>query len=242
MALALAAPAVSGTTGSESSFRRRRGRILAQMIRGLAADLGRPLQVLDVGGRADYWNNVGTEGIAQITVLNYDDAELSEHGPGADGGLFVQVQGDARNLAQYGDGSFDLVHSNSVIEHVGPWQDMRAMAGELRRVGRAGWMQTPAWEFPFEPHFRLPFMHWFAAPARRKMLALSRGYRGQDADARRYHVDRINLLSRREVALLFPGCRLRVERVLLLPKSYIVTWGEAGTAATRQAQAAERVH
>ena len=72
------------------------------------------------------------------------------------GDIFVRKVGDARNLSEYADGSVDLVHSNSVIEHVGGWADMRAMADEMMRIGRSGWMQTPAWEFPVEPHFRAP--------------------------------------------------------------------------------------
>lgn len=213
-------------SGSESSFRRARGRLLAAMIAEISAALGRPLRVLDVGGRADYWNNVGLDGIERIEVLNQDDSELSGHaGSAHDGGRFRHVQGDARDMRQYVDGAFDLVHSNSVIEHVGAWENMQAMARELRRVGRAGWVQTPAWEFPLEPHFRVPFMHWFAAPVRRKMLWFSSSYRNQSADRRRYHVDRINLLSRKEVSLVFPDCEIYVERVVLLPKSYVAKWG-----------------
>jgi hypothetical protein len=138
--------------------------------------------------------------------------------------MFRALLGDARRLEGRADGSVDLVHSNSVIEHVGPWQDMAAMASELRRVGRAGWMQTPAWEFPIEPHFRAPFLHWFGQPLRRRMLALSPHYRRAGLAARRLHVDRINLLSRAEVAALFPGCEIWVERVALLPKSYVARW------------------
>ena len=106
--------------------------------------------------------------------MNYSAAELEREAEGGGtGDIFVRKVGDARNLSDYADGSVDLVHSNSVIEHVGGWADMRAMADEMMRVGRAGWMQTPAWEFPVEPHFRAPFLHWFGDPLRARMLSLS---------------------------------------------------------------------
>lgn len=211
--------------GTINSFRRKRGRLLAQMIQGLARGLGRPVNILDVGGRAEYWENVGYDGIAGITVLNYDAEELTMHrATGARQGFFHYAIGDARAMPDYADGAVDLVHSNSVIEHVGAWNDMAAMAQEMKRIGKAGWVQTPAWEFPLEPHFRVPFMHWFGAPLRRKFLRFST-YKDQSLDLRRSHVDRINLLSRAEVRSLFPGCEIMTERVMMLPKSYVVKWG-----------------
>src|SRR5690606_11961609 len=149
--------------------------------------------------------------IARVILLNSDEFELSR--PGTEG-LFVPQLGDARDLSAYADGSIDLVHSNSVIEHVGLWPDMRAMASEVRRVGRSGWVQTPAWEFPIEPHYRLPFLHWLAPPARRALLRFSPDYGRLRIDQKRHHIERINLLSRKEFETLFPGCSLYVERLV----------------------------
>ena len=205
-------------------FRSARGRVLRRQISRLAAHLGRPITVLDLGGRADYWDNVGFDDIAQIRLLNNDEAELERT---TSSQVFVAEIGDARCLDAYGDRSVDLVHSNSVIEHVGAWPDVCAIADESRRVGVSGWMQTPAWEFPIEPHFRLPFLHWFAPPIRRMMLSLSRDYGSLDISGRRYHVDRINLLSHGEVKALFPDCDIFVERVVLA-KSYSARWGPQG--------------
>ena len=101
---------------------------------------------------------------------------------------------------------------------------MKRLATEARRVAPTGWLQTPAWEFPLEPHFRMPFMHWFATPMRAALLRLAPGYRDQDRDSRRIHAERINLLSRTDLKLLFPGCEIKTERVALLPKSYVVQW------------------
>ncbi|MDK1374016.1 MULTISPECIES: class I SAM-dependent methyltransferase [unclassified Sinorhizobium] len=212
-------------------FRTARGRILRMQIERLASHLGRPVVILDVGGRPDYWGNVGYENISQIRLLNIDEEEFDRVGISK---LFVSEIGDARNLKDYADKSVDLVHSNSVIEHVGAWPDVSAMASELLRVGLSGWVQTPAWEFPIEPHFRLPFLHWFAAPIRRAVLRASRDYGTLDIKGRRYHTDRINLLSFGEVKSLFPDEEIFVERYVL-PKSYIVRWGP-GTSRETMAQ------
>lgn len=205
-------------------FRTARGKRLRSMISRLAGKLRRPVQVLDIGGRADYWDNVGLDNISQVRLLNNDPAEF---GRGAAGDIFVDELGDARALTNYSDQSVDLVHSNSVIEHVGLWPDMCAFADEALRVGVSGWVQTPAFAFPIEPHYRLPFLHWFGAPVRRRMLDFSRDYRKLDTRARRHHVDRINLLSRKEVEALFPGADIYVEWVGL-PKSYTARWGPEG--------------
>jgi hypothetical protein len=201
-------------------FRKARGALLAKHIEKLSERLGRSIVVLDVGGRTDYWRNVGLNHISRIDIMNYSASELERDAP-AD--IFTTRVGDARNLSDYEDQSVDLVHSNSVIEHVGSWSDMTAMARELRRAGRAGWVQTPAWEFPIEPHFRAPFLHWFAQPLRRRLMWMSRSYRKEGLAIRRFHVDRINLLSKDEVEALFPDCEIYVER-LVLAKSYTAYW------------------
>lgn len=208
--------------GTISSFRQKRGKILAEKIKALADKKQQPITILDVGGRRDYWENVGFAGVGQIVLLNIDPSDLGRATPRPE--IFVDKIGDARKLDGIADQAFDLYHSNSVIEHVGSWTDMNDMAREARRVAPAGWVQTPAWEFPIEPHFRLPFIHWFATPLRASMLWFARGYGRQDYFSRREHAERINLLSKSEIELLFPSCQVRAERFLLLAKSYIIHW------------------
>ena len=212
---------------SVSQFRTRRGRRLRQLIEALAAELGRDITILDLGGVPGYWQNVGIGNIARIELLNLAEAELGRDlPPGMPEGLFVSRIGNACSLTDYADGSVDLVHSNSVLEHVGDWGNMRAKADEMMRVGRAGWMQTPAWGFPFEPHFRTLFMHWFGRPLQSRLMGLSFDPRVRRAslDIRRRRIDSVNLLGRREVRELFPGRPLYVERLMLWPKSYVIHW------------------
>jgi hypothetical protein len=211
---------------SINRFRRARGKVLRKLVERLARHLGRDIVVLDVGGRPDYWGNVGIGSIARIDLINVSEAELTREIPaGFPHDLFTSLIGDARSLSDFANKSVDLVHSNSVIEHVGGWDDMAAMARELRRVGLAGWVQTPAWEFPIEPHFQIPVMHWFARPMQARLMHFvrDRRHRRNDLEERWRRIERVTLLSRREVEALFPGCDIHVER-LLIPKSYSVFW------------------
>lgn len=200
--------------------------MLRRQIERLAAHLGRDIVILDIGGRPDYWANVGVGSVARIDVMNHDSEELERALLGGlPEAIFTRCIGDARDLSGYADGSVDLVHSNSVIEHVGGWRDMRAMAREMLRVGISGWMQTPAWEFPIEPHFRAPFGHWFGKPAQARMLSLSAAghIRRLSREKRRERIESINLLSKGEVRALFPDCPIYTERVILA-KSYVAHW------------------
>jgi SAM-dependent methyltransferase len=69
------------------------------------------------------------------------------------------VQGDACALP-FDDGSFDVVYSNAVIEHVGPRDRQQAFVREALRVGGRVFLTTPNRWFPVEVHTRLPFVHW----------------------------------------------------------------------------------
>lgn len=203
-------------------FRKNRGKILAAHINNIAHTLGRDLHIIDLGGRATYWNNVPECRIKTITLTNLSDHEFedSEHSK-------FEMQSaiaDATNLAEIADRQFDLVHSNSVIEHVGPWDAMERMARETQRVALHGWIQTPAWEFPIEPHYRAPFLHWLGTPARRRIVqALPAGKLMSLGEARN-HADWINMMSRKEFAELYKGKKIHTERFMLFPKSYVCSW------------------
>ena len=41
----------------------------------------------------------------------------------------------------FGEREFDVIFSNSVIEHVGQFADQQRMADEVRRVGEGYWVQ-----------------------------------------------------------------------------------------------------
>ena len=150
-----------------------------------------------------------------ITILNLPgETGQSQRKPDHHKTQFVE--GDACAVSQFGDKEFDLVFSNSVIEHVGPEYRQDAFAAEVRRLGKAYWVQTPSKWFPIEAHCGMPL--WWLYPQRLRLAFLRRWRRKLPGWTRM--VSETRVLERRRLRHLFPGCRIHVERLLGWSKSY----------------------
>lgn len=177
--------------------------------------------VLDIGSYPWNWPEPGPAGRVTLLNLRFDEALGTAHPE------FTFVEGDGCRLP-FGDRTFDLVHSNSVIEHLGSWERQQAFAAEARRVGRALWVQTPAREFFAEPHLIAPVIHWL--PRRWQLRLIRRGtiwgwLTRPDARQVEAFLDEVRLLNRREMQALFPDCRILTERFPGWPKSHIAARG-----------------
>jgi hypothetical protein len=60
----------------------------------------------------------------------------------------------------FGNGAFDIVTSNAVLEHAGSPENQRRMLGEMVRVGRRVFLTVPSRFFPVEHHTAIPLLHW----------------------------------------------------------------------------------
>jgi SAM-dependent methyltransferase len=145
------------------------------------AGVGPQARVLDVG--------CGGFGLRALLpgfdITGVDVVERPEYA-----GPFVRA--DATQHLPFDDGEFDIGYANSVIEHIPP-ERRAAFAGELRRVARGWYVQTPAMSFPIEPHALLPGAHWLPRGVRRRYWRLGAG-----GDP-----DEVQLLRRRELEHLF---------------------------------------
>lgn len=187
----------------------------------------KPVKILDIGGSMIFWLSMpeAVRSKCAIHLINFPDA-YENLPPNEESlrGTMVLLTGDARDLSHIPDQSFDLVVCNSVIEHVGTWLDMRAAANEARRVGRKGWIQVPAFAFPLEQHFLLPFLHWFSEPIQVRVLQiLHKSFSRQSLDEQYMNVFYTRPLTRSQLANLFPEAEIRVEW-LIFPKSYVASW------------------
>jgi SAM-dependent methyltransferase len=198
----------------------RPGRI--RYLKSAFPRVGSDANVLDVGGRAAWWQMM-QPATPNVTIINLETEDAAAIR--AAGYRFVVGSGCALPFA---DGAFDLALSNSVIEHVGDLEAQRRFALEVLRCGKAVYVQTPNKWFPVEPHLLMPLAHWLPRRVQRPLIpflsawAITARPPGAAIDA---FLDSTRLLTRREVAQLFPGCRIVEERVLGLTKSFVVTRG-----------------
>jgi len=205
-------------TSLASRLRERRLMFFKQLF----ASVPEPVKILDVGGTAAFWKTVGfLTNRVNVTILNLRDERLDDP-------RFQSVIGDARDLSNFADGAFDIVYSNSVIEHVGTFEDQRRMANEVRRVGKRYFVQTPNAYFPIEPHFLVPGYQFMPLNVRTFLLTQSRlGWTPRERNWERAKeiAGSVRLLTIAEVVKLFPEASLYRERFAGLTKSVIAYHG-----------------
>jgi len=132
------------------------------------------------------------------------------------------------------DKEFDIVISISVIEHVtmpkevcmskisqenwvsNSLERQRQFANEIRRVGKAYFVQTPHKDFPIESHTWLPLVNWLSHPHTVSLVRYTDKYWVKKCG----YVD-WNLLGVTDMKRFFPEAQICIERAFGLPKAII---------------------
>jgi hypothetical protein len=207
-----------------SIMRHARFRSVNSVIAEIIKEKG-SCRILDVGGEDQYWNlneafiNENRAKL-KIILMNLDQAK---HGRQYD--LYEYRYGDATTDVSYRNNDFDMIHSNSVIEHVGSWPSICNMANLIQNSKKPYYLQTPNFWFPFEPHFRFIGFQWLPKAWQASLLVkFSLGFFGKckTYGEAMYNVDSINLLTANQMRELFPKAKIVKERLFGLTKSFIV--------------------
>ncbi|MFG3200931.1 class I SAM-dependent methyltransferase [Streptomyces sp. NPDC048192] len=185
------------------------------------------MRVVDLGGTAEMWLR------APVRAKHVHLINLEEHPAELPDWITAEVADvtDPAVAAELsGSGGYDLVFSNSTIEHVGGPSQRRKFVAAVEQLAPLHWIQTPYRYFPVEPHFVAPGFQFLPLAARARLvrhwpLVHSRP---DSAESAMNAVIGIELLTRAEMRHLFPRSALLGERVLGVTKSLIAVRREPG--------------
>lgn len=182
------------------------------------------MTVLDLGGRLDTWLAAPVRA-RHVHVVNLEPRPLEIPG-------WAEVElADACDLpAAVRSRHYDLVFSNSVIEHVGGHERRLRFADAVRTLGDRYWVQTPYRYFPIEPHWVAPGMQ-FLPSALRTSIAHRWPLGHTPVPSRAAAVDAalwVELLDRTQMRHYFPDAVLRAERLMGMTKSLIAVRDTGG--------------
>lgn len=175
------------------------------------------MSVIDLGGRVSSWANAPVRP-KHVHIVNLE-TEASEIPPWAE-----VDHGDACQLPSHIlSRRYDLVFSNSVIEHVGGHERRLRLAEAVHTLADSHWVQTPYRYFPIEPHWVAPGMQFVPIAARSRYAhrwPLGHTPAKDRADALET-VMWVELLDKTQMRFYFPDSKLRAERFMGLTKSLI---------------------
>lgn len=212
---------VDGPSSVGGRARARRRELLARVFPDIES-----YNVLDLGGTAYSWMQEGAVRPKSVTLVNLFDGELTvrqEQDPLPD--WLTLVVGDACDLPdELLDRHYDLVFSNSLIEHVGGPARRTMLAAQVHATADRHWIQTPYRYFPVEPHWLFPLFQFLPLVVRAWLsrvwpLAHTRATTWDGAVATALDTE---LLGITELRHLFPGSTVHRERFLGLTKSVVL--------------------
>lgn len=207
---------VDSPTSLGAKRRARRARWLSETFPELA-----DMSVLDLGGRIESWADAPVRP-ARVHVVNLEPLP-DELPPWAEADHADACELPISILGR----RYDLVFSNSVLEHVGGHERRRRMAEAIQQLSPYYWVQTPYRYFPVEPHWLAPGMQFLPVAAR---VAIARRWPlaytpGKSYELAMRQVLTTELIGRAELRYLFPGATIRSERLAGLTKSLIALRG-----------------
>ena len=117
------------------------------------------------------------------------------------------IVGDGRNTF-LDDNSFDIVHSNATLEHVGNHNNQILYVKELIRISKEYvFLQTPNRYYPIDFHTILPFIHWLPKNFHRKILKILKlNFYSKE--------ENLNLLSKNDLKIICKELEIKKYKII----------------------------
>jgi hypothetical protein len=220
---------MQATTAWIEGVRGRAAQRRSALLRSTLATLPRPVRIIDLGGSGDMWRRWGVveaDGL-RIVLANTHRLDPTHRDEAPPGDFVTSIVADVRHFAPADFAAYDLVFSNSMLEHLPSREDQARLAQRIAASGKPYFIQVPNKRCIVDPHFPHPLAAFFALWPRamqvqvlqwHRLGARSRAYSREEALLR---VGSYHPLARGELAALFPQARIVTEWNLGLPMSLV---------------------
>lgn len=203
-----------------------RSALLRQRLGGIK----RPVRVVDLGGTRGMWDRWGfsaSDGLLITLANNHEYDRVGRDEKVEDAGYFMRENVDIRSLDPSYYERFDLVFSNSMLEHLYDRKHQQLVARSIVACGKPYFIQVPNRNSIVDPHFPHPLVPFFGAWPRSlqaRALCLS-GLRGgkrmPSVESALKRLENYVPLARSDLTDLFPNARIYTERLAGIPMSLV---------------------
>ena len=191
----------------------------------------KPVRVIDIGGTENFWLRLGVreEDGLDITLLNNHHIDKTQETAPIRSGFITDRRADARFLTEADLQEYDLVFSNSTIEHFATQDEQKALCDIIDRSGLPYFIQVPNKNALVDPHFPHPLVPFFARypkTLQARLLTVGRfgsGSRSPNMGEALARLKYYTPIDRNWFRSLFPNGTLTVEWQALVPMSLVMT-------------------
>lgn len=188
-----------------------------------------PIRLVDLGGTVNFWKSWGLakQPLLNVTLVNNHEQDKQYSNDPISLPNIRRLDADVLTLTAADFANFDVIFSNSLIEHLPGRELQRQLAQAIVDSGRPYFLQTPNKRSPLDPHFPRPYVPFFATYPRSVQARLLTWFKlGSSSVAPSYDAALARLhnyypLTTRDVRQLFPKARIVIERPLGFPMSII---------------------
>jgi len=205
--------------------REQRLKLFNKFVKGV----GGRIRLIDLGGTVKFWEDWGLakQPLLDVTLVNNHDKDKCHANDPITLPNIRRLRADVLTLSAADFAEYDLIFSNSLIEHLPGREAQRQLARAIIESGRPYFLQTPNKRSPIDPHFPRPYVPFFATYPRSlqaRLLtwsALGSGSASPSYDAALARLKYYSPLTTRDVRQLFPQARVVMERPMGVPMSII---------------------
>lgn len=187
------------------------------------------VKIIDIGGTIEFWQrwwSLAADAGLSVTLINNHEVNRTFAGIESDVEHIRNINKDANTLTPSDFDDYDIIFSNSFLEHLRSRDLQLALAEKVVASRKPYFIQVPNKHSPVDPHH--PMAPFFALYPRRLRIELVQRFsfgvspRARDARGAEVWQTHYNPIGKSDLQKLFPDGAIETEHTLGIPLSLLV--------------------